>query len=96
MKVGKNCHRIVKIVREYENDQQAIGDLTRLMVGEITEEQLVKEGGTKGDDVLKISLPQAIMIREWYVALQASNPMFLLNKDKTFFEELLNFCKGER
>ena len=41
-KVGKKCHRIVKILREYENDKEAIDDLTKLMVGEITEEELVE------------------------------------------------------
>jgi len=39
-KVGKDCHRIVKILREYEDKQQAINDLTRLLTGEITELEL--------------------------------------------------------
>ncbi len=43
-KVGKKCHRIVKILREYEDEKEAINDLTRLMIGEITEQELV-EGG---------------------------------------------------
>lgn len=41
-KVGKKCHRIVNILREYEDEQQAINDLTKLMVGEITEQELVE------------------------------------------------------
>lgn len=45
MKVGKNRHRIVKILREYENEQDAINDLTKLMAGEISEQELIKEGG---------------------------------------------------
>jgi len=47
-KVGKKCHRIVKILREYDNEQQAVNDLTRLMVGEITEQELV--GGSFEQD----------------------------------------------
>lgn len=43
-KIGKNCHRIVKILRDYNSEKEAIDDLTRLIVGEITEEELV-EGG---------------------------------------------------
>jgi hypothetical protein len=39
-KVGKNCHRIVKILKEYEDEQQSINDLAKLMVGEITEQEL--------------------------------------------------------
>ncbi|HQE66648.1 MAG: hypothetical protein KBB40_09115 [Clostridia bacterium] len=41
-KEGK-VHRIVKIIREYEDEQQAINDLTKLIVGEITEEELMQE-----------------------------------------------------
>lgn len=41
MKVGKNCVRIVRLLREYDNINEASDDLARLMVGEITEEQLV-------------------------------------------------------
>ena len=43
-KIGKNHHRIVKILRDYDNEKEAIDDLTRLLVGEITEEDLI-EGG---------------------------------------------------
>ncbi len=39
-KVGKNCHRIVKILKEYNDEQPAIDDLTKLMVGEIVEQDL--------------------------------------------------------
>lgn len=39
-KVGKKCHRIVKILKDYEDEQQAIDDLTKLMVGDITEQDL--------------------------------------------------------
>ncbi|NJD02696.1 MAG: hypothetical protein FIA99_08920 [Ruminiclostridium sp.] len=37
---GKNCHRIVKILREYEDEKEAVNDVTRLLVGEITEREL--------------------------------------------------------
>jgi hypothetical protein len=39
-KVGKNCHRIVKVLKEYENEQDAVKDMTKLLTGEITEHEL--------------------------------------------------------
>ena len=42
-KIGKNCHRIIKILVEYEKEQEAINDLTRLVTGEITEQDLVEK-----------------------------------------------------
>jgi hypothetical protein len=41
-KVGKNCHRIVKILKEYKDEQQAIFDLTKLLTREITEQDLIE------------------------------------------------------
>jgi hypothetical protein len=41
-KVGKNCHRIVKILKEYDNEQEAIRDMTKLLTGEITERELIE------------------------------------------------------
>ncbi len=41
MKVGKNVVRIVRLLREYDNPKDAADDLARLMIGEITEEQLI-------------------------------------------------------
>jgi hypothetical protein len=41
-KVGKNCHRIVKILKEYDNEQDAVRDMTKLLTGEITEQELVE------------------------------------------------------
>ena len=38
--VSKNSHRIVKILREYGDEQEAVNDLTRLLAGEITEQEL--------------------------------------------------------
>lgn len=46
-KVGKNKHRIVKILVEYENEEEALNDLTRLMTGDITEQELME--GRKGE-----------------------------------------------
>jgi hypothetical protein len=43
-KVGKNCHRIVKILKEYDNEQEAIRDMTKLLTGEITEQDLIDSG----------------------------------------------------
>jgi len=39
-RVGKHCHRIVKILREYEDEQDAITDVTKLMTGDMTEQDL--------------------------------------------------------
>lgn len=36
-------HRIVKILREYDNEQEAVRDLTRLLAGEISEDELTDE-----------------------------------------------------
>jgi hypothetical protein len=41
-KVGKNCHRIVKVLKEYESEQEAVKDMTKLLTGEITEQELVE------------------------------------------------------
>jgi hypothetical protein len=41
-KVGKNCHRIVKILKEYQNEQDAVRDMTKLLTGEITEQDLIE------------------------------------------------------
>jgi hypothetical protein len=40
MKVGKNCVRIVRLLKEYDDVKDAADDLARLVVGEITEDQL--------------------------------------------------------
>ncbi len=40
MKIGKNCVRIVRLLKEYDNIKDAADDLARLLVGEITEDQL--------------------------------------------------------
>lgn len=40
MKVGKNVVRIVRLLKEYDNVQDASDDLARLLVCEITEDQL--------------------------------------------------------
>lgn len=40
-KEGK-VHRIVKIIREYDNQAEAERDLTKLLIGEITEQELIE------------------------------------------------------
>lgn len=42
-KVGKNCHQIIKVLKEYDNEQDAVKDLARLLTGEITEDELTHE-----------------------------------------------------
>ncbi len=46
-KVGKNKHRIVKILAEYDDEQEALQSLTKLLSGEISEQDLVE--GQKGE-----------------------------------------------
>lgn len=46
-KVGKNKHRIVKILAEYDNEQEALHSLTKLLSGEIAEPDLVE--GLRGE-----------------------------------------------
>lgn len=41
-KVG-NKHRIIKILKEYDNENDAISDMTKLMTGAITEQELIEE-----------------------------------------------------
>jgi hypothetical protein len=41
-KTGKNRHQIVKILKDYEREQDAVRDMTKLLTGEITEQELVE------------------------------------------------------
>lgn len=45
-KEGKT-HRIIKILKEYDNEQDAAKDLAKLLTGEITEDEL-----TEDDEIL--------------------------------------------
>jgi hypothetical protein len=40
-KQGK-IHRIIKIIKEYDNEQDAVRDMTRLLTGKITEQELIE------------------------------------------------------
>jgi hypothetical protein len=40
-KVGKNRHQIIKVLKEYDNEQDAARDLTRLLTGVISEDDLI-------------------------------------------------------
>ncbi len=51
---GKNCHRLVKVLNVYDNDQQALGDLTRLIAGEITESDLAGNGNVSDIEAGKL------------------------------------------
>lgn len=53
-KVGKNCHRIVKIIKDYDNEQPAIDDLTKLMVGETTEQDLTGRNSVQDAEAGKL------------------------------------------
>jgi hypothetical protein len=39
-KAGKK-HRLYRIIKEYDNEQEAIKDLTRLLTGEATEQEII-------------------------------------------------------
>jgi hypothetical protein len=41
-KVG-NKHRIIKVLKEYDNEHDAVCAMTQLMTGAITEQDLLKE-----------------------------------------------------
>ena len=58
-KVGKNCHRIVKNLKDYSDEQEAISDLVKLLDGEIKEQDLTggsfeqeAEAGKQGNRIL--------------------------------------------
>lgn len=40
-KIGPGCHRIVKNLKDYSDEKEAIGDLMKLLDGEITERDLI-------------------------------------------------------
>ena len=42
-KIGNNCHRIVRIIAEYKSEKDAIDQMTKLITGEITEDELRKK-----------------------------------------------------
>lgn len=42
-KIGPGCHRIVKNLKDYSDEKEAIGDLMKLLDGEITEQELLSE-----------------------------------------------------
>ena len=47
-RIGDSCHRVVKILAEYDNHQDAVVQLTKLLVGVTSEEELIKKTvGTK-------------------------------------------------
>lgn len=48
-KVGKNV-RIVKVLKEYTDEKEAIDDLAKLSLGEIKEEDLLDADSCNNDD----------------------------------------------
>lgn len=42
-KIGKNQHRIIKVLKDYDNEEDAVKALTMLMTGEITEAEILGE-----------------------------------------------------
>ena len=44
---GKNLCSVVKVLKDYNNEKEAIDDLSKLMVGEITEQDLVEKRNDK-------------------------------------------------
>ena len=43
-KISPKCHLIVKNLKEYTDEQEAISDLTKLLIGEISERDLIGIG----------------------------------------------------
>lgn len=61
-KVGPKCHRIVKNLKDYSDEQEAIGDLMKLPDGEITERDLI--GGSFEYDVEAGKLGNRVLVLE--------------------------------
>lgn len=62
LKDAEHHFSLVKILKGYDNDKSAIGDLTRLTVGEITERDLL--GGDYEQDVAAGKLGNRINVLE--------------------------------
>lgn len=43
IKVTKNCYRIVRILKEYETEEEASQELIKLLQGKLTDEDLLKD-----------------------------------------------------
>lgn len=54
-KIGPKCHRIVKNLKDYSDDQEAIGDLMKLLDGEITEHDLIGSSFEQDTEAGKLS-----------------------------------------
>jgi hypothetical protein len=94
-KVGKNCHRIVKVLKEYDNEQDAERDMVKLLTGEIKEQELIEGGKEPINATLNISKQQADLLRQWYNAVKDSNPGYLADEDDLLYMQIVNFLKEE-
>ena len=44
---GKNLCSVVKVLKDYDNEKDAIEDLSKLMVGELSEQDLINNNKNK-------------------------------------------------
>ena len=62
VRVTPKYNAIVRILKRYEKDKQAVDDMTKLLVGEITERDLI--GGSFEQDVEAGKLSNRILVLE--------------------------------
>jgi hypothetical protein len=61
-KIGPKCHRVVKNLKDYSEEQEAINDLMKLLDGEITEQDLI--GSSFEQDVEAGKMGNRILVLE--------------------------------
>lgn len=94
-KVGKNYHRIVKVLKEYDNQAEAEKDMVKLLTDEITEQELIEGEKEPTNTTLNISKQQADLLRQWYNAVKDSNPGYLTADDDLLYKQVAIFLKEE-
>jgi hypothetical protein len=88
-KEGK-VHRIVKIIREYDNQKEAERDLVKLLTGQLSEELLL---GKENDITLKITKVEANLFRQWYNAVIDLNPTYFSTEDELLYRQIQSFLR---
>jgi len=54
-KIGPECHRIIKNLKDYADEKEAMSDLTKLVLGEISESDLIGSDFSQSIEVGKLS-----------------------------------------
>lgn len=81
-KVGSKCHRIIKNLKDYTDEREAISDLIKLLDGEITERDLIGsnfeqdvEAGKLGNRILVLEATLANIRNSLVQAIDDSNKL---------------------